>query len=144
MNIIKEEILNLRNQGATILFSTHSMASVEELCDNIALIDKSNKILEGKVTEIKNTYKTNTYELEYEHDGSSVASILSSGMEVISQGKSGNFEKIRVKLNNGHSPNDLLKVVIPHASIHSLKEIIPTMNDIFIQKVTENEANSAF
>ncbi|MEI6575078.1 MAG: ATP-binding cassette domain-containing protein [Bacteroidota bacterium] len=144
VNIIKEEILNLRNQGATILFSTHSMASVEELCDNIALIDKSNKILEGKVTEIKNTYKTNTYELEYEHDGSSVASILSSGMEVISQGKSGNFEKIRVKLNNGHSPNDLLKVVIPHASIHSLKEIIPTMNDIFIQKVTENEANSAF
>lgn len=143
VNIIKEEILNLREKGATILFSTHNMASVEELCDNIALIDRSNKILEGNVREIRNTYKTNTYELEYDHNGNPAENFIARGMEVLSQDRSGNFEKLRVRLQNGNSPNDLLKAVIPYANIHSFREIIPTMNDIFIQKVTENETGKS-
>lgn len=138
VNIIKEEILNLRDKGATILFSTHNMGSVEELCDHIALIDKANKILEGKMIDIKNTFKTNTYELEYDKAEQEIASILDPGMEILSEEHS-DLMKVTVKLKAGIAPNDLLKAVIPYANIHSLREIIPTMNDIFITKVTENE-----
>src|SRR5690606_24374177 len=65
VNIIKEEILNLNKKGATIIFSTHRMESVEELCDSIVLINKSRKILEGKVRDIKNNYKSNTFEVTF-------------------------------------------------------------------------------
>jgi len=139
VNIIKEEILNLRNNGATILFSTHNMGSVEELCDHIALIDKSNKILEGKVSDIKNTYKTNTFELEYDGGSLDISSFLGSGMTLLDQQQHNELTKVTVNLRPGIQPNELLKAVIPHANIHSLREIIPTMNDIFISKVTENE-----
>ncbi|MDD3877044.1 MAG: ATP-binding cassette domain-containing protein [Bacteroidales bacterium] len=136
VNILKEEILNLKAHGATIIFSTHNMASVEELCDNIALLNKSEKILDGNVNDIKKTYKTNKYELIY-NGTLNIKEVLDSRFEVLNQISDAGDEKLTIKINNGSSPNELLSVLLSHVLIVSFKEVIPSMNDIFIANVTD-------
>lgn len=138
VNLLKEEILNLKKNGATIIFSTHNMASVEELCDNIALLNKSKKILEGKVKDIKTAYNTNTYAIDfYGYSGSALA-LLPAGFDLISETQEGDLRQVVVKLPGQASQNELLRAMMPHVYIHSFKEIIPTMNDIFIKTVNES------
>ncbi|WP_197901557.1 ABC transporter ATP-binding protein [Rhodocytophaga rosea] len=132
-NVIKDEILQLKQQGSTIIFSTHRMESVEELCDYIALINKSKKILDGSTKEIKNRFRTNTYIVEGE--GSNFE--LSSDFEVISREElPDNYFRASIRLQPGITANQLIAHLINQIQIHSFIESIPTMNDIFIRSVT--------
>lgn len=134
-NLIRDEILNLKKQGSTILFSTHNMGSVEELCDNIALINKSKKILDGSVKEIRKQYKSNTYQLEFTGNMMGFTNALWSGAELLEHTTEDDHNKVKVKLLGKTTANDLLQAIIPVAQIQSFREIIPSMNDIFIQQV---------
>ena len=138
VNLLKEEILNLKKNGATIIFSTHNMASVEELCDNIALLNKSKKILEGKVKDIKTTFKTNTYAIDFDGYTGTALSLLPAGFKLISETNEDDMRQVVVGLPGQASQNELLTAMMPHVNIHSFKEIIPTMNDIFIKTVNES------
>jgi ABC-2 type transport system ATP-binding protein len=135
--IIKQEILFLKEKGTTIIFSTHNMGSVEELCDYIALINKSRCILSGSVKEIKNTYRTNTYKINFKGNILSFANVLWAGAELLHHEVHDDNIEAEVKLLHHNTLNDLLKAVIPHVEIQSVTEVIPSMNDIFIQKVNE-------
>ncbi len=141
-NLIRDEILKLKDNGATIIFSTHNMASVEELCDHIALINKSNKILEGKVKDIKNTYKTNTYEIEMLDFSGSLTDKLNGNFELLAESLHDGIFNAKIKLLNNSKPNDLLGILLQNAAIHSFNEIIPTMNDIFITMVGQDLQNN--
>ncbi|HWZ15213.1 MAG TPA: ATP-binding cassette domain-containing protein [Mucilaginibacter sp.] len=134
--VIKEEILELNRKGATILFSTHRMESVEQLCDAIALLDRSKKILDGKIKDIKNTYRNNVYLVEYsgdkiDMDGSQPFHLLD---EI---GSADDCYTVRIKLNENITSNDVLKYMIPKVSINMLQEVIPSMNEIFIEQVNK-------
>lgn len=134
--IIKDEILELNRKGATILFSTHRMESVEELCDAIALLDKSKKILSGKIRDIKNTYRNNIYIIEYTGEKINFNGV--QPFELIDE-KAGheNDYTIRIKLKPGATSNEVLQYLIPKTHITRLQEVIPTMNEIFIEKVNK-------
>jgi ABC-2 type transport system ATP-binding protein len=132
-DIIKDEILELNRQGATFIFSTHRMESVEELCDHIALIDRSKKILDGSVDEIKATYRNNTYWIEFEgdYDVKSIAGVF----EVLQTEKIKDKTLIKIQLQKDKTANEILSLLLPYVTVHRLDEVIPTMNDIFIDKV---------
>ena len=141
VNLLKEEILTLRDNGATIIFSTHNMSSVEELCDDIVLIDNAKKILEGNVREIKNRYKSNTFQIEYENINGNTEFIIPSGIKIIGKRSEKNIFSIKVQTDSANVGNDILKSFIPHVKIISFNEILPTMNEIFISKVGEKNNN---
>lgn len=131
--LIKNEILELNKQGATILFSTHRMESVEELCDSIALIHKSHKILDGRVKHIRNSYKNETYLVEY--TGEQLVFDGLQPFEILSETTGeDNSNTIKLKLSN-NSANDVLQYLLPKTRINMLQEVIPSMNEIFIEKV---------
>ena len=140
-SLIKDEILQLRDEGATVIFSTHRMESVEELCDHIALIHKSNKVLDGKLTDIKRQFKTNTFEVGLQSSTpDEVTKLLAEKFEVSSATfkNLNNDIKISIKLPQETSPNDLLSFLTSIAEIHHFVEVIPSVNDIFIQTVKNN------
>ncbi|WP_340074636.1 ABC transporter ATP-binding protein [Leptobacterium sp. I13] len=141
-NLIKNEILQLKEEGATVIFSTHRMESVEELCDHIALIDKSKKILDGELTEIKRQYKNNTYEVGLEVTNKvSVKATLAERFTVADAHFKtiGDELKLRIQLSNGDTANDLLTYLTNHASVSHFREVIPNASDIFIQTVNSNK-----
>ena len=137
-NLIKDEILKLNKEGATVIFSTHRMESVEELCENIALINKSNKILDGNLDEIKKNFKTNTFEvavntpdakdlqnklkLEYETSAPTFRTI-------------GDNLRMNVKLASGQSSVKLVNFLNKNSRLIHFKEVIPNVNEIFIESV---------
>jgi ABC-2 type transport system ATP-binding protein len=129
--IVTKEILELNRKGATVIFSTHRMESVEQLCDSIALINRSHKILEGKVKDIKNSYRDQTFRLNYSghfpEEKTSLFSIV----------KPADGEQVTVQIAEGKTTNELLTYLLPSIQIHELKEQVPSINDIFIQKVTQ-------
>lgn len=131
-DIIKNEILELNKQGSTFIFSTHRMESVEELCDDIALINKSKKILDGSVEEIKSAYKNNTYWIEYEGNHHMQSNDI---FEVLSSEELKDRKVIKLKLNPQRNINEVLSGLLPIVNIHRLQEVIPSMNEIFIEKV---------
>lgn len=135
-NIIKEEILALNKKGATIIFSTHRMESVEELCDNIVLINKSKKILEGRVRDIKNQYKSNTFVVTFlSHSGIQIQN--EAGLfHVLQQKTLDEQTQLTIQLEANKSMNEVLQYLLPKVEIHELHEVIPSINDIFIQHVT--------
>lgn len=141
-NLIKEEILYLKEKGATIVFSTHRMESVEELCDNMALLHKSKKLLDGKVTDIKRAYKSNTYEVGVEAEDNQ---LLRREIEQEFRISGANFKsinsdlKLRIHLENGSSPNELLSFLTSRSRVNHFVEVIPSVNDIFIKTITGNE-----
>jgi ABC-2 type transport system ATP-binding protein len=138
-HILKEEILRLKSQGSTIIFSTHNMESVEELCDNIALINKSKKILEGSVMDIRKQYRSNLFEVEISGaDG--IEKSLDPSFQVIGTETAGGHVTLRIKTMDHHQPNDLLSQLIGKAQVHSFREVLPSMNDIFIETVKSAEA----
>jgi len=137
-SLIKDEILRLRDNGATILFSTHNMASVEELCDHIALINKSKKILEGKVKDIKFSFKTNIYQVEIAGYNKLLKDTLNHDFEVVAESHDEDLLKAQIKILNNKTTNELIQAIMPYGNIHAVQEIIPTMNDIFIAKVNSD------
>lgn len=138
VNLLKQEILRLRAEGSTIIFSTHNMASVEELCDNITLINRSRKILEGKVMDIRKKHRTETYEVEI--SGHRNADLhLPETCRVIEQTESTGHTVLIIQGALDHKPNELLSTLIRQADVHAFREILPTMNDIFIATVKAAE-----
>lgn len=132
VNIIKDEILNFAREGKTVILSTHRMESVEELCEHIALINKSEKILEGRKKNIKSNYKTNTFLIEHKSE----IRDMEHGFEIGSSRQlEDGFFTTSVRITNGKGPNELLKTLIDMVEVHSFVEQIPTMNEIFISTV---------
>jgi ABC-2 type transport system ATP-binding protein len=133
--IIQEEILELNKNGATIIYSTHRMETVEELCDNIALINKSKKILDGAVKDIKKQYQNQSYIIDFVATGSLI-NHDNPIYELIALRAQEDLVQIEIKVNAEHQLNDVLNYLIPHVQIQQVKEIVPTIHDIFIEKVT--------
>jgi len=141
-NLIKDEILKLRDEGASIIFSTHRMESVEELCDNIALIDKSNKILDGKLNEIKQEFKSNQYEVGLLSDDKENLFKEINTQFRVENSKEASFNndlRLLIGLNNGDTSRDLIRFLNTKAEITHFTEIIPSANDIFLKAVANNE-----
>ncbi|MFH2095490.1 MAG: ATP-binding cassette domain-containing protein [Bacteroidota bacterium] len=136
-NLLKQEILKLKEEGSTILFSTHNMGSVEELCDSITLINKAKSILDGPVNEVRKRYSTNEYEIAFSGNFNLLQSTLTANYQLIEHKKTGERYTMRVRLLNNISSNQLLQTVMPCGNIISFNEIIPGMNDIFIRIVEE-------
>lgn len=142
-NLIKDEILQLREEGATVIFSTHRMESVEELCDHIALIHKSNKILDGKLQDIKRQYKTNTFEVGLvASNEAQLTQIINNKFETTPANfKSLNDDlKLNIKLKQNESSNDLLSFLTSKAQVNHFNELVPSANDIFIQTVKNSRS----
>lgn len=138
-NLIKDEILELREKGATIIFSTHRMESVEELCDHIALIDKSNKILDGNLVDIKRQFKTNTYEVGLHTDHLDELQREISNKFEVSPAQFKTLEddlKLNIKLGSHETSKDLIQYLSQKADINHFVELIPSANDIFIKAIT--------
>jgi ABC-2 type transport system ATP-binding protein len=133
--LIKNEILELNKKGATIIFSTHRMESVEELCDSIALLNLSHKILDGKMKDIRNNNRTGTYILKYE--GAALVPSATQPFTIVSDNEFDGGRQLTLKINAGSRVNDVLHYMLPLATINALEEIIPTMNEIFIQTVSK-------
>lgn len=138
VNLLKDEIKYINDNGATIIFSTHNMASVEEICDHICLIDHSRDILNGEIHEIKNRYKTNTFKITYRTAGSPVDFINTNEFKIIKSEKLRDNYVADIKLLNGNTPNSLLAQMLPNAEVVAMQEIIPSLNDIFISVVNNN------
>ncbi len=137
VNLLKEEILRLRSNGATIIFSTHNMASVEELCDNIALINRSRKILEGNVMEIRKMQRTDTFEAELSAFGPGLQ--LPSAYEILEREDLSQYTTFKIRSSFNPQPNELLKQLMNQGEVHAFREVLPTMNDIFIATVKAAE-----
>ena len=131
-NLIKDEILELKQKGCTIIFSTHRMESVEELCDHIALIDKSKKILDGSKKAIKEQFKTHNYSVVF----SGQLGALSAHYELIDQqALEDGLQKATIRLKPDASANGLIGELIQQVQVHNFGENIPSMNEIFISAV---------
>jgi ABC-2 type transport system ATP-binding protein len=136
--LLKEEILNLKEKGSTIIFSTHNMASVEEVCDNIALINQSEKILDGAVTEIKRQFKNNTFECVYRGNFDTVTNIIKDKLNIIEHIKKDENIYLKAELNEFKTNNNLLNTLLPEIELIAFNEVMPTMDDIFIKVVKED------
>jgi ABC-2 type transport system ATP-binding protein len=138
-NLIKEEIFNLAQQGSTIIFSTHRMEQVEEICDHIVLVNKGKKILDGTVKNVKQDFKENLFSIGLESTPASLNG--NAPYELIS---SKNHQAV-VRIKEGYRPNDVLSYLIQQgAVIHSFNEILPSLNDIFIRLVEGTPAARQF
>ena len=133
-NLIRDEILELKQKGSTIIFSTHRMETVEELCDHIALIHKSRKVLDGPKNEIKERFKTNTFFVEYsgEWAGLNEAYTVTDHKELES-----GYRRANVQLGAGTNPNALLASLLPYVEVRAFGENIPSMSEIFMRSVNE-------
>ncbi len=140
-SLLKDEILAQKEKGATVIFSTHNMASVEELCDDIALINKSKVVLDGSVREIKKKYKTNTYIVSFNSFDKPLESILPPAFQVLSEFSDADHRHATLKLPIDATSNDMIRLLLPHVTIYSVNERIPNMNDIFIQVVSNREVS---
>ena len=138
-NLIKDEILELNRKGTSIIFSTHRMESVEEMCDHIALIHKSNKLIEGKLSDVKKQFRTNNYDV----------GILTNNVEGLMYDLTQKYtiaqtdfkslnDELKLEINLGNAtPNELLNTLIQRGQVTHFMEKIPSVNDIFIKTVTE-------
>ncbi len=137
-NLIKDEIFKLSQKGTTIIFSTHRMEQVEEICDNIVLVNQGKKILDGSVKQIKNDCKENIFKVGFDE----IPQPFDNATFEIVNSKE-NF--LTVKINDGYKPADVLEQFLTHkASIISFNEILPSLNDIFIKKVEDTKLARAF
>lgn len=136
-NLLKNEILELKKQGSTIIFSTHNMASVEEVCDHIALINKSKKILDGNIHEVKERYKLGIYEIETPELVSLNGAFERNGFEMLEQQIRGNRQHVKFRKSDGESNREILQRMTSEFDISAFREVIPSMNEVFIQVVEQ-------
>lgn len=135
-DLLKQEILSLKEKGSTIIFSTHNMSSVEELCDDIALINHSEKILSGNVTDIRRKYKSNKFHtVIHSNNINSIKNLLSSNYEILEETKNTDYLEAMIQSKMEIKSNELLSELIKIGDISSFKEVLPSMNDIFISCV---------
>lgn len=136
-NMLKNEILELREKGCTIIFSTHNMGSVEELCDHISLINKAKVILDGQIDEIRSQYKTNSFKVEFSGDPAKFRKALSGHFDILEERNNDSIHSAVVNTGPTGKNNELLKKILPEVDIHSYNEVIPSVNDVFIRVVQE-------
>ena len=136
-NLLKQEIMRLRDEGATVIFSTHNMASVEEICDHITLINKSHNILSGSTDEVRRRFGDNVFEVVYSGQAEVLNSVLEPFAEVLEQSKVAESElnQMRIRLHDGVSVRESIAAANEAVELRSFREIIPSMNDIFIRAV---------
>lgn len=135
-NIIKDEIVKLKEQGTSIIFSTHRMESVEELCDHISLIDKSKKILDGPVQQIKENFKQQIYAVDFSSSNLDFLNVLPESFKLINK----NNHQAEIQILNQTPASDLIRFLLDKSDIKAFEEKIPTINEIFIRTVQENES----
>ena len=135
-NIIKDEIIKLKEQGTSIIFSTHRMESVEELCDHIGLIDKSKKILDGPVQQIKENFKQQIYAVDFSSSNLDFLNELPESFKLINK----NNHQAEIQILNQTPASDLIRFLIDKSDIKAFEEKIPSINEIFIRTVQENES----
>ncbi len=133
--LLKKEILQFRDEGATVIFSTHNMESVEELCDHITLINNSKCILNGNVQDIRKSYKAGIFEISLQGNVQNFESGLNGRFELLSLKQESDRFTAKIKMQGKHSDNELLKLLINDYQILTFTEILPSMNDIFIEAV---------
>ncbi|MFP4019295.1 MAG: ABC transporter ATP-binding protein [Bacteroidales bacterium] len=136
-NMLKNEVLELKKKGATIILSTHNMSSVEELCDNITLINKAENLLEGRVDKIREQYKSNVYEIEFNGNLPDLKNSLNENYEIIEENNGDILNSVKVKLLHHTNENELLSLILPQVEVVSFKEVVPSINDVFIKVVSE-------
>ncbi len=141
-NIIKQEILELKKKGATIIFSTHNMESVEELCTHITLINESVSLLEGPMDTIRRNYSLDEYEIGFSGDVNLLKATLTTQYKIIENKQKNGDNFVRVRILSDISTNDLLKTMLSSGNIISFREIIPSMNDVFIKVVEDASKKS--
>ena len=134
-DMLKNEILELRDKGATIIFSTHNMGSVEELCDRITLIHNAKTILEGPIQKVREQYKSNTYEISFKGNEEKLPALLNEKYEVKGMLQENGLHKVQIQVMDECTENDLIKRLIQEYVIVSFKEVLPSMNDVFIKAV---------
>ncbi|MCL2028452.1 MAG: ABC transporter ATP-binding protein [Bacteroidales bacterium] len=139
VELLKAEMMNLRDKGTTIIFSTHNMGSVEEVCDEIALINKSQVVLNGNVKEIQRQYRNYSYSLTYESTNEiNLQPLLPQGFSVLESHPNGHgFFTAKIQTPEGSKINNLLTEITKHVDVTGIQEILPSMNNIFIQTVTK-------
>ncbi len=138
-NILKNEILELKRKGATVIFSTHNMASVEEVCDDITLINKSRAVLQGSVNDVRQRFKENKFRIRYTGDDTALKD-TNSLVSVSDASVIGAYNEAIVKPSAqaaGMTPNELIRYLLQHVELASFEELLPSMNDIFIKVVGE-------
>lgn len=138
-NLLKEEILNLRDAGATVIFSTHNMSSVEEVCDHITLINKSHNILSGKVDDIRHSHGNNLFEVAYRGDEQSLRAAAEGRCEILIGSEAQSvYKSLKLHVENDNDVRTVIAALNEAVEIRSFNEIIPSMNDIFIRAVNGN------
>ena len=135
-NLLKEEILALRDKGATIIFSTHNMSSVEEICDHITLINRSKNILSGNVDEIRRCHGANIFELDYRGDEAALRARLAACCEVKESTPSvTGYHTLKLHVGSDAEVRGVIAAANEAVELRSFREVIPSMNDIFIRAV---------
>lgn len=140
-NLIKDEILKLREEGATIIFSTHRMESVEEMCDHIALIHKSNKILDGRLLDIKRQYRSNLFEIGLQTpDPLATTAVLKERFEIFPATFKSIHEELqyKIKVPDSVATNDFVSFLTAQGQLTHFVEVIPTASEIFIETIQKN------
>jgi ABC-2 type transport system ATP-binding protein len=137
VNLLKQEILQMKEEGATIIFSTHNMSSVEELCDHITLINASEVVLQGEISEIREAYRANLYQVSFQGDPEALKQGLHPRFELLNTEKNGMGRQATIRIKEGEGSGPLLKNLVEITEIKSFREILPSMNDIFIQVVND-------
>jgi ABC-2 type transport system ATP-binding protein len=140
-DMLKNEILTLKKEGATIIFSTHDMGSVEELCDHITLIDNGYKLIEGNITDIRKQYRSNIYQVGFSGDADKLRQVINGHFELLELMTEDDHQIARIKVLQHGSDNELLAILIQKVKIISFKEELPGMHDIFIRVVREGKLN---
>lgn len=141
--LLKDEILQLQKEGATIIFSTHNMSSVEEICSHITLINRSKTILEGEVDSIRHQYKDNLFRLHYRGQVVDFESMLGNGYKVESTAVTNHLNEAVIRMPGNSTSNDLVRKVIDNVDIVGFNEILPGMNEVFIKVVEESNKSTA-
>ncbi|WP_418982374.1 ABC transporter ATP-binding protein [Alistipes sp.] len=135
-NLLKDEILSLRDQGATIIFSTHNMSSVEEICDHITLINKSHNILSGNVDEIRRRHGSNIFEVDYRGEEEALRRAVAGRCEVFEVAEPESvYRSLRLHVERDEEVRAVIAAVNEAVELRSFREVIPSMNDIFIRAV---------
>lgn len=136
-NLLKQEILRLRDEGATVIFSTHNMSSVEEICDHITLINKSHNILSGSVDEVRRRFGENIFEVIYGGDAEVLAAAVEPMADILGRTEPADtpYRTMRLRLKPDATVRDTVTAVNGAVSLRSFSEVMPGMNEIFIRAV---------
>lgn len=138
-NLLKDEILALRDKGATIIFSTHNMSSVEEICDHITLINKSRNILSGRVDDIRRRHGSNIFEVFYRGDEQALRNAVDGRCEILEGSQAqAVYTSLKLHVERDEEVRGVIAAVNDAVELRSFQEIIPSMNDIFIRAVNGN------